>query len=427
MFIVRRVQMKKIIPKGVKISITIFCIIALSAISIFSCVKIYEYKLYNKILEMPVLSINTENGKSIVSKEEYINCEVSVTNADEKFTFQNRLGKIRGRGNSTWTESNKKPYRLKFEEKTDLFGNGKSKTWTLIANYQDNSGIRNHLAYKIGHELDDLNFTTTTHFVDLWLNGKYVGVYLVCEQIEAGKNRVEIEEDLSLGVDVGYLIEQDFRAPYEGVAGVDYFACENRYFALKYPKTDNKEYTTDHLNFIKNYFEQCFVALKGDNFADVENLIDINTFADSYFINELFKNTDVDSTSFFLYKDSGGKLCSGPIWDYDSAGGNSPKEHDNETNALVAIRNIFYSYLLKFDEFKTVLKNKIDKYYEVINNLIENECNYIKTEYKESFKRNYRKWKCSYRGEGIKGWEKHVDFVECWLKSSLNNLKSYYC
>ena len=47
--------------------------------------------------------------------------------------------------------------------------------------------------------------------------------------------------------------------------------------------------------------------------------------------------------------------------------------------------------------------------------------------YEDSFKRNYRKWRCSYRGKGIRGWENHVEYVEDWLESSLNYLKDYYC
>ena len=237
---------------------------------------------------------------------------------------------------------------------------------------------------------------------------------------------VDIEEDISLGVDIGYLLEQDFRAPYEGVEGVDYFCVESRCFAIKNPETDDENYSSDYLNFIKDYMEQCFAALKGEDFELVSSLIDVNSFADSYFINELFKNTDVDSTSFFIYKDAGAKLASGPIWDYDSAGGNSPKEEDNVTSALVAIRNIFYSYLLQFDEFNEMLENKVDKYYEPVKNLIEQECEKIKNEYSKSFKRNYWKWRCSYRGKGIIGWKNHVDFVKEWLVLSLDNIKEYY-
>ena len=119
--------MKKCMPKWLKITTATFCSMLVVALAVFSGIKIYDYNLYNKTLEMPVLAIYTENQQDIVSKEEYIDCEVSVSNANDKVSFENKVGKIRGRGNSTWTESDKKPYRLKFDEKIDLFGNGKAK------------------------------------------------------------------------------------------------------------------------------------------------------------------------------------------------------------------------------------------------------------------------------------------------------------
>ena len=120
-------------PKWLKITTATFCSMLVVALAVFSGIKIYDYNLYNKTLEMPVLAIYTENQQDIVSKEEYIDCEVSVSNANDKVSFENKVGKIRGRGNSTWTESDKKPYRLKFDEKIDLFGDRVASVYELCA------------------------------------------------------------------------------------------------------------------------------------------------------------------------------------------------------------------------------------------------------------------------------------------------------
>lgn len=59
---------------------------------------------------------------------------------------------------------------------------------TLIANYCDPSLIRNYLAYTVGAGLENIRETTTlVQFVDVYLNGRYDGVYLICEQNETGK------------------------------------------------------------------------------------------------------------------------------------------------------------------------------------------------------------------------------------------------
>lgn len=42
-----------------------------------------------------------------------------------------------------------------------------------------------------------------------------------------------------------------------------------------------------------------------------------------YSVNEIVKNVDTGWDSFYMYKDAGGKLCFGPVWDFDIALGNA--------------------------------------------------------------------------------------------------------
>ena len=102
--------------------------------------------------ELPVVYINTEGGAPIVSKEDYIDAELIIqgneTYNSKTTKLYNGVTEIRGRGNSTWNQPNK-PYRLKLDKKTDLFGMGKSKHWVLLANYLDESLLRNTLAYDL--------------------------------------------------------------------------------------------------------------------------------------------------------------------------------------------------------------------------------------------------------------------------------------
>ena len=70
---------------------------------------------------------------------------------------------------------------------------GKEKKWLLIANHFDHSFLRNALAYKIS-ELMQFKFTPRCTPVDVILNGMYQGNYYVCDKIEVGKNRVNIDK-----------------------------------------------------------------------------------------------------------------------------------------------------------------------------------------------------------------------------------------
>ena len=130
---------------------------------------------------LPVVYIDT-GGIPVVSKEEYVAASLKIVDNNglrPSSVFKEDVT-IKGRGNSTWGMP-KKPYRLKFGKKQSLLGEPKDKSWVLLANYMDNAcGIRNATAYAIGH-LSCLEFTPTTHFVDVFLNDRYNGTYQLCE------------------------------------------------------------------------------------------------------------------------------------------------------------------------------------------------------------------------------------------------------
>ena len=75
----------------------------------------------------------------------------------------------------------------------------------LIANYADKSMLRNHTALYMG-KISNLDYTSSSHFVDLILNGRYDGTYEVCEKIKISNHRVDVGDD-------GFLLEVDARAP----------------------------------------------------------------------------------------------------------------------------------------------------------------------------------------------------------------------
>ncbi|MDE6550971.1 MAG: CotH kinase family protein, partial [Clostridia bacterium] len=186
-------------------------------------------------LAMPIIALDTLDDAPITSKEEYIRCSVDVIGAGQ-YDFIDASAKIRGRGNSTWT-LDKKPYRLKFDAATDLFGNGAARDWTLIANHCDKSLVRNYLTYSLAELFETQKYTTTTQFVEVYLNGVYEGVYAVHEQTQTGAGRVEIDEDFDDN-DISFLLELDERAYEEGVEGKDYFKVGGNLYAIKTPDTD---------------------------------------------------------------------------------------------------------------------------------------------------------------------------------------------
>ena len=100
---------------------------------------------------------------------------------------------VQGRGNSTWRDPDKKPYKFKLSKKTDLFGMGKNKNWALIANRFDNSLVRNRMTYWLGAAIG-MEFTPQCIPVDVVMNDEYYGSYLLAENVKVDESRLAIDE-----------------------------------------------------------------------------------------------------------------------------------------------------------------------------------------------------------------------------------------
>ena len=156
-----------------------------------------EYTVYvYSYTGLPVMRIDTETGNFINSKTTYVKAHMKLTEDVKTRGAGDVLEadlQIKGRGNSTWGVESwpKKPYRLKFNEKVSLLGEHKDKSWVLLANFADKSAIRNHVAFYMG-KISNLEYTSSSHFVELFLNGRYDGTYEVCEKIKISNHRVAV-------------------------------------------------------------------------------------------------------------------------------------------------------------------------------------------------------------------------------------------
>jgi len=153
------------------------------------------------------MTITTDGGAKVDSKEkaDYRACTIKIESDTAVWNYEGR-GRIRGRGNSTWLWYPKKPYRIKLDEKASILGLAEDKDWVLLANYRDPTHLMNTFVFEMGHGLD-IPYSNHSRYVELTLNGEYVGLYQLTEQVEQGKSRVNINGKkgwlLSLDVDDG--------------------------------------------------------------------------------------------------------------------------------------------------------------------------------------------------------------------------------
>ena len=408
---------------------------------------VFDYEF----LEIPAVVINTNDGSDITSKEEYTSSMVSILNTKEEWEMHDVEAGVRGRGNSSWAQP-KKPYRIKFDKKQSVLGSEyKAKSWTLIANYSDKTLSRNYLAYELSERFEGLGFSSKHNFVDLYLNDEYKGVYLLCDQIQTGKGRVDIDDSVMEDGNNGYLIERDGRASDEGIENQDYFIFDgdNSPYVIKAPDTENEDFLNNketEISYIKNYMQQCWTAIdsNGASWSEVEELMDIDSFADQYIIDELFANPDCGYSSCFYYKEKDGKLFKGPVWDFDLSAGNTNYGIGNEdecdpNNGLYANKvNSWYKRLLNRIEFVDVVKAKLQSYSEVIRDVIDlanvNKDSSLYKLYKTALERNFVKWDILGQSiwpepttvSSIDSLEGHFVYLHNWLNNRYTYVYSQY-
>jgi spore coat protein CotH len=257
---------------------------------------------------LPIIKINTQNNRPIRSKENYLNAGIEVidpANPDNNFSAG---VEIRGRGNTTW-KNVKKPYRLKFSENQAMFGLTKAKSWVLLANYQDPTLMMNTITFELGR---CFGFPHTNHavHVDLILNGAYEGSYVLTEQIQTGKGRVDIDKDEGFFIELStdYDDEPKFRT-----------TILNMPVMIKSPEdlSDASGY-----DFVRDSINTLEAALFNDGFPEngYRDLMDMDVLADFILIIEIVKNVDIQHPkSVYMYKDAetGSKIKMGPLWDFD--------------------------------------------------------------------------------------------------------------
>ena len=253
--------------------------------------------------------------------------KMTVYNADGSVNMATTNCGVRLRGNST-QKLPKKPFAVKLTAKQPILGMPTHKRWCLLANWLDRSMIRNLVgfeaakattrAWKAGSIDEGMIWNPSGKSVELVIDGRHVGNYLLCEQIKIGSKRLNINdpyEDLladgksSSFDDCGYLVEFDVMQDetYKGVTS------RGITWQLKDDVLDT--YATQ----IGKKIQAIEDAIKIGNFTEYSKLIDIPSFIDQWFVVELAMNREyTEPRSLYSYYNGGNdKLHAGPVWDFD--------------------------------------------------------------------------------------------------------------
>ena len=274
---------------------------------------------YQQLTDVPTVYIETENSQNITSKEDYLKCTFTMVDGTDTLRLENT--QIRGRGNSSWWNSEKKPYRVKFDKKQHLLGEdfANAKNWTLLANHGDKTMIRNALTYQLGRFIG-MKFCPAAKFVDLYLNGKYRGTYQISDQVQVHKKRVEVDEDN------GWLLEvvNEYSKEEPLITSTRYSIMYN----IKNP--DDDLLTVDKRIAIGQWITAFEAAVACNDYQDpmkgYRAYIDETDFINWYVGAELTGNIDA-LYSIYMYKEADEqKMHFGPLWDLDLGYDNSSEK-----------------------------------------------------------------------------------------------------
>ena len=435
-----------------------------------------------------------ENNDEISEKFNCINCEDSVfifrintlggeivddpkipsaltVSIKDSIQYAGNIGiEIRGES-SQWFE--KKSYGIETWDREyndadyNLAGLPEEEDWVLYGPYSDKSLIRNKLIYEISNSIG--MYASRTRYVELFINDKYQGLYILMEKLKRDKNRIdisklensEIDEELISG---GYIIKID-KSDMEDGSYTDYNSFQSQFdvfgnengdirinFNYEYPKPG--EIHANQKNYIKNYFYEFESSLASNNFKDPVNgfrkYIDEDSFIDFFILNELSNNVDGYRLSTYLHKERNEKLVIGPIWDFNLSFGNADycggERYDvwcfkfNE-RCLGDYWNVpfWWNRLLEDEKFVDKLKDRWNQLRlntlsdNNILTLIEEQYSFLNNE-TDIINRNFNKWKIF----GIYIWPnsfignnyyEEIDFLKNWIKErtkwldeSINNL-----
>ena len=326
--------------------------------------------------------LNEETGEVKIQRTDedpFVNGDISII---DNGNYVNHLNdtpetlskiKIRYRGNSSINYA-KKQFAIKMVDdngdntKVDVLGMGENNDWILNISMIDQSLIRNYLAYNLGSPM--FPYTPDCKYCEVFFKTskgyEYQGLYLMMEKIEEGDERVKLKDYSPGDKYTSYLLcrdredENDIQLDtYGNQTGLTYGRL-----SVLYPDEDILDQNAlDYINGDIDKIERIIYSDDNETFNTWPEYLDMDSFVDYFLFNELMGNYDAGNNSTYMYKNGTGKLCIGPLWDYDGAMDNYSSELSNPEN-ISFIYASYYEQLIKSELFVETSK---EKYKEMSN------------------------------------------------------------
>lgn len=290
------------------------------------------------------------------------------------------------------------------EKEHSLLGMPKNSKWILNASFEDQSLLRNKLAYDVSRKI--MEYAPRSEFCEVYLvdDGEvlnvnhYRGVYLLVEKINRGDSRVDISETVDHVEKTSFIVARNRVKPSDillNTYGFETYLYDYN-MIVEYPKSKLTDEKKTYINQTITQFERVLYSdLFNDPTSGYAAYLEVESFIDYFIINEFFKNTDAGIFSTYLYKDYDSKIKAGPVWDFDSAMGNSTHLFPYyDATGFYMPQTAWFERLI---EDRLFVEKMIDRYRLLRSTYLSEEyllkqINSYVEELGEAVQRNFEKW-----------------------------------
>jgi hypothetical protein len=356
---------------------------------------------------LPIIVVDTLGQDIPIDKvnRPYVDCRVVIVDTDDvtgraEITGPGHFegwGMIRRRGESTYNSNH---YALEIQDEyrqdkaVSLLGMPAESDWILSWDVIDYTMMKNEMAFRWFREMG--HYAPRQRYVEVYLNtdggtissSDYVGLFMLREKIKRDDNRVDIarldaSHNLEPKVSGGYIIKCDkvndgdtlLADGSGGLADPDYLEWSPYGIQVTgngkpiIAEPDALEITQPQTKWIADYMNE-FQSVLWQNTASSHypgpqakytDYIDVTTWIDRGFVEQICADTDSFWGSYYTYKDRDGKIHCGPPWDFDRSFHNSGGTYDrpyDEWKANAAIFGKWHQKLEENPEYKMALADR---------------------------------------------------------------------
>jgi len=224
------------------------------------------------------------------------------------------------------------------EKSINPLGLGGEDDWILYGGYQfDRALFRNDFIYEISRQTG--RYAAEGRFTEVYnnstggdVNGSdYFGVYSLTHRLDRDNDRIDVAEldaTITTAPDIsgGYIFKKDRGDPGDPTFSVNGMGNLVHIYPNGGPdpqRPDAFYITAAQRNWLIDYCNKTDAALTAANGINpttglhFSEYVDVDSFIDHFWLNTLAFNVDWGRLSAWLYKDRGGKINGGPIWDFD--------------------------------------------------------------------------------------------------------------